>query len=477
MSDAQIKVLYGDSTASTLPPDILDITVRLVDCAVAVAGAYAQMIALDRQEQEGSEATDAILADLDAFQKHVDAGLTATVDELLQGELKQHGTEVVSTVLGMVNGWRSQYLGNLEAARGLIARRKAGLLGTMRAAIETFVLPLRQRSAERAVKRVLDGATYRDEMTCAVVSGFKLRMSVKDAEIEIPRKVRTLLGKGAKVQIGTKLSRIRKIEEPAVFALDDQVLLEAQVESHRAVAVMTKKVGAPQTIRLELAPVADGAAARGTRPDGEQAVIPETDGATVRALWESLQSEAERIVAGPAKLLAMTLDGDSVEAPRTLLAAVERVVEHYRPLISEIADRSPNVEELAIKHETADGKREEVWIKRAELGQRLATLPPEMLRRVGIPDLHTAGEVVPSTPPIPQRIADADAGAQSERIVLQPPPPPPAPPAGTPAPMGEAAEDISLLDLDMLVEEISAPAEPGEDDGCVEPPQVRSRPT
>ncbi len=476
LDDAATSVLYGDSTSSTLPPNILDIVVALVGCAVSVADSHVQITGLDKQERDGSAATDEILADLDAFQKHAELGLAATIKHSLRGELRHHGAEVVSTVLGMVDGWRSRYLGNLEEARGLIAKRRAALLASMRQAIDTFALPLAQASTEAVINRAFDGTAYRDEMTCTVVPGVRVRLSLADTELEVPRRLRTLLGKGAKMEIGTKLSRIRKIEEPAVFALDDQVIVEAHIESHRAQVHVTKKPGTPGGIKLELAPVADGAAARGTRADGEQAVVPESDAPLVLSLWKALQAEGKRIAASPARVLSLTLDDEEVEGPAALLATVERLVGHYRPTIAAIADRSPNVEELAIKHETADGKREEVWIKRAELGQRLATLPPEMLLRVGVPELHSGGKVVPSASPVPSPITEADGGDHSERIDVRPPPPPPKPPvgvgSGVPAKTDET-EDISLLDLDVLVEEISNPATV--EDGCVEPPRVRSR--
>ncbi|MEM6990107.1 MAG: hypothetical protein AAF721_06410, partial [Myxococcota bacterium] len=337
MGDAATKVLYGDSTASTLPPDILDVVVALVDCAVAVASAQVQITALEKQERDGSAATDEILADLDEFQKHTELGLASTIKKSLRGELQHHGAEVVSTVLGMVDGWRSRYLGNLEEARGLIAKRRASLLASMRQAIEVFILPLAQGASDRVVQRSFDGTSYRDELACAVVPGLNARLSLTDAEPEVPRRLRTLLGKGAKLEIGTKLSRIRKIEEPAVVSLDDQVIVEARIESHRAQVQMTKKPGGPAGIRLELAPVAEGAAARGTRPDGEQAVVPESDAPTVKALWAALAAEGERIAKSPARVLSVTLDGEEVEGPTALLSVVERLVAHYRPLVSGIA--------------------------------------------------------------------------------------------------------------------------------------------
>lgn len=479
---------------STLPPDILKRVVRFVDCAVAVAGAYSQVIELERQDDAGSKATDKILADLDAFQSHAELGLGAAVRQTLKGELQHHGTEVISSVVSRVDSWRSRYLGNLEEARGLIAGRRAKLIVSMQAAIEKLVLPLAQNPKDRVIRRVFDGTTYQDEMTTTLVPGLLARLSLSDAEPEVPRRLRTLLGKGAKIEIGTKLSRIRKIEEPAVFSLDDQIVLAAQIESHRAQITMAKKHGAPANMRLELATVSGGAAARGTRPDGEQAVVPQSDAPLVLALLTALLGEGERIANSPARLKSLSLDDTEVEGPAALLAVVERIIEHYRPLIAEIAERSPNAQELAIKLQKADGTREEVWIKRAELGQRLATLSPEMLLRVGIPELFAGGEFVRAVAPAaPQEISGADDGPHSERIVVSPPPPPQ--PSANPRPAGPRpvvpglpkpdessnalapgvpvpadAEDISLVDLDLLVGEISEAVE-----GCVEPPKIHSR--
>ena len=470
LADSGTKVLYGDSTESTLQPDILDVVVRLVNCVVAVATGYSEIVDLRKQEQEGSVSTDEILANLDGFQQHIEVGLEASVNEALRSDLRKHGDEVISTVRSMIDGWRSRYLGNLEQARGLIAKREAKLLQTMRGALVDFATPMRHRFTGRQIHRVLDGARYQDRMTCVIVPGLRVVFDATDSEPEVPRKLRTLLGKGAKLQIGSKLSRIRKIEEPAVFPLDDQVLLEASVEAQRVEVLLAKKSAPQTTMRLELVPVVDGGVAgRGTRPDGTQAMLQDGDAHVVRALWDSINGEGERIARSPASAATLTLNDAEVDTAAKMFEAVELLVNHYRPIIAEIADRSPNVEELAIKHETPDGKREEVWIKRAEVGERLATLRPEMLLRVGIPELHDGGPTAVQSP-IPKAIEHAHAGDRSERIVVAPPPPPP-PASGVPT--SEVTEDISLVDLDMLVDEMSGVSP--DDKACADPPQVHKR--
>jgi len=472
LADPGIKVLYGDSTESTLQPDILDVVVRLVDCIVAVASGYSEIVDLRKQEQEGSVSTDEILANLDIFQEHVEGGLESSVKKALRADLHKHGDEVISTVRSMIDGWRSRYLGNLEQARGLIAKREAKLVGEMRAALVNFATPMRHRLTGRRIHRLMDGSRYRDEMECVIVPGLRISFNATDEEPEVPRKLKTLLGKGAKLQIGSKLSRIRKIEEPAIFPMDDQILLEAEFESQRVQALLGKKNAPQTTIRLELVPVVDGGVAgRGTRPDGTQAMLQESDGPVMRMLWDALNAEAERVARSPATAIGLAFHDVELDTPAKMFEAVELLANHYRPIIAEIADRSPNVEELAIKHETPDGKREEVWIKRGEVGERLASLRPPMLKRVGIPELHDSHQpALPSPGPAPGAIKEAHAGDRSERIVVAPPPPPP-PSSGVPT--REVTEDISLVDLDMLVEEMSGGSP--DDKACTDPPVVRKR--
>src|SRR5262249_61419303 len=53
---------------------------------------------------------------------------------------------------------------------------------------------------------------------------------------------------------------------------------------------------------------------------------------------------------------------------------IERVVRLFAPIVTEIARRSPNREELSLKVETENGRREEIYLRKQELLTKLAPL-------------------------------------------------------------------------------------------------------
>lgn len=398
-----VTVLYGDSTPSTLPPDILDVITSLVDCGAVVASAYHELTELEQRERETSRWTDELLADLDRFQRQVESALSSTVAPASRREIQELGAETMDASMRTIDDSRRRTLGNLERDRTLIETRRKELMEGMRAALESFAMPLRTRMPRRIVGRMFDGRKYRDEALFEVVDGVRPRLSIEPDTSEAPRRLRTLLGKGARIQIGTRRRRLRKTEEPAVFTLDDQVILESGVAPEKGHLVLAKKHGAASRIRLELSATSEGhVTAYGTRPDGVRAKLPASDTEIVAALWSLLCNEGARVIARPAQLLSVGIDGRDAKDRDDMLRVVERIVEHYRPLVADIASRSPSTEELALKVVQADGRREEIWTRRVDLGRRLAALTPALRRRVDIPALHAAADRITTDAPAPE---------------------------------------------------------------------------
>lgn len=465
MTASGAKVLFGDSTPSSLPPDVLDVLAQLVQCVRDVGNGVGEITALLAECDEIGESTSIVVSELDAFLRQSEIGLRATASASISPELLQHGEEAIAGIRRMVEGWRRQYMARHESQNQNAARRTDEIQQNLTKAMERFLLPRRHDSKKRSLRHVLDGTSYIDTATIEPLDGVRLELALRDSEPEVPRKIRSLIGKGARVQIGTKLSRIRRNEEPAYFSLDDMVVLEAEVAHDRARLQLAKKPGS-EVFAFELVLAEDGMRGAGRRPDGVGAPLPITDRPVMEALWNALQSEARRIFAGPATLTKLVLQGEEVDGAGGLLDLAEHLVDLHRPMIRELAAHSPNDQELSIKIETADGRREEHWVRRDELAQHLLGLPDSVLARLAIPELYP--HVDPKA-----RIAAPGSGAihqphrgnDSERIDLG------EIAAGIPgAPTGEVTEDISLHDL-LLESDVSGL----DDDVYAGPTRVRSR--
>jgi hypothetical protein len=84
---------------------------------------------------------------------------------------------------------------------------------------------------------------------------------------------------------------------------------------------------------------------------------------------------AMRELGGKRKALAsLTLGGDAIEDQRLPSLLVQRVIEAMAPTVREIAARSGTEQELVIRRLLGDGRREERFIRRAELLEKLAPL-------------------------------------------------------------------------------------------------------
>lgn len=465
VTDHDVSVLLGDSTPSELPANILDTITEVVLCARDVATAFAEIELLERRRAESSRVIEAIVKELGGFARQTEVGIRATAKISARPELRAHGEEVVGAVSHMIQSWQQQYERKREATHAQIAARITELRAAMHHALERFLVPRRVDAPLQRFHRFFDGQRYLDTATVEPLSGIRITLGLSDPEVEVPRRLRSLVGKGNKIQVGTRRSRLRRTEEPVYQSLDDQVVLEAERGPGRLRLMLAKKPGVGDVLRLE---IKRGDAALGghvTRGEGEGIVSPIDDLPVFETLWKTLDGERDRILGCTAQLVEISLDGRRVEDAASVLAVAERLVDCHRATVSMLARHSPNSAELSIKLVTGDGKREEAWVRRDELAQHLLGLPAPLRSRLGMSELHAeVGD---------EDLAEAKTGVHlavgevieddSLRIELEPVS------DGVPgAPVSDLTQDISLIEV--LVDGGSS-----EDSGCIDATRVRVR--
>ncbi len=463
MTDHDARVLLGDSTPSELPANILDLVTGVVLCARDAATAFAEIEQLERRRAESTRVTEAIVKELGGFARQTEVGVRATAGASARPELRAHGEEVVAAVTRMIQGWQQHYERTREATHAQVGARITALRGAMHEALERFLVPRRVEAPLQRFHRFHDGQRYLDTATVEPLAGVRVTLSLSDAEPEVPRRVRSLLGKGHKLQVGTRRSLLRRSEEPVHLGLDDQVVLETERGPGRVRVVLAKKPGTAEAVRVEIRRGDGGLGGQVTRGEGETLTSPLEDQAVLEALWKALDEERYRIVACPAQLVEIALDGRRVEDAAAVLTVAERLVDCYRSTVGVLARHSPNAAELSIKIVTGDGKREEAWVRRSELAQHLLGLPAPLRRRFGIAELFEGVE---------EPVAGAKPGAFEEMHVVGEDDSIPIDVdvvgGGAPGvPVEDLTQDISLED--MLVDTGN------EDSGCIDATRVRMR--
>ncbi|CAN5226781.1 hypothetical protein BH09MYX1_BH09MYX1_37030 [soil metagenome] len=102
--------------------------------------------------------------------------------------------------------------------------------------------------------------------------------------------------------------------------------------------------------------------------------LEEDDVAIVEKLILALQVDVKDLYAHKEELLFAKLDDVDVVNGDRSLDLVTRLVEYFAPTVNEVARRSPSPQELSLKLEGDDGRREEVYLRKDELIKKLQPL-------------------------------------------------------------------------------------------------------
>ena len=217
-----------------------------------------------------------------------------------------------------------------------------------------------------------------------VFKGLRVRMS-----LEAPASARKVkaFARGVEIQLGMRKPFLRDVQ-PNRIQLDDLYLLGATVGPAGAELRLARKPSGEGVVHLGLGLQQGVVTAVGSLSEGEEFDVPSDDRAALSILWRGLITEVADASRAPAQILEIHLDRDRVTDADDVFAALQRVVEHYRPIVADLAAHSPNADELSIKIEVEEGHREEVFVYRADLAQHILALPP------GIRDSVTLRELV-----------------------------------------------------------------------------------
>ena len=448
---AQVRVLLGDSSPSQLPPNILDTLIEVCLYARDVSLAHEETVALWAELDAAEHSFADIAEQLQRFRRVGESGLLAAVKEASRDEMKQHGQQAVEALGRQVQGWLGQYEATRDKQVGALRQKIDALHQQMLASLDRFALPLRGQPTKRVLRRTLEEgkAHYLDVATLELLPGLRAELQLEDSETEQPRRLKSLVGKGRTLQVGTKKALIRRTEEPAHVNLDDLLIVAAQISRESVRLELAKKVAGPVTLRVGLGLSGEMVVGRGELPDGSGNALPTEDRETVRALWDAMRAEAERIIASPARSLGYVLRDEPVETPAGFVNVAERIVQTYRPIIAEIMAHSPNDQELTIKVELADRggeRREEKWIERKALAEHLSRVPEAFSTRLAVPEVFGTKALPRAAASLPREpVVDADLDDLATRAYAA------IPVEAAP----EHTDDISLTDLSLTDLEIA----------------------
>jgi hypothetical protein len=187
------------------------------------------------------------------------------------------------------------------------------------------------------------------------------------------------LAKGTSLKVAVKKSFFKGVVTAEPLAIDDYVISQVELAPGRATVCLRKKVTEPDVLVLTLVDAGPSKLATVEHPGNvdAEALSPELDAQDterlarlVAAVGDSLRGlhgQKERLV-------ELRLDDKDAMGGALVIEIVERFVTLFAPTVAEIARRSPNDAELSLKREHDGGRREEVYLRKADLVDKLQPL-------------------------------------------------------------------------------------------------------
>lgn len=221
-----------------------------------------------------------------------------------------------------------------------------------------------------------------------------------------PRKLGELCP-GMALQVGMKKAFLRSSLHPDIHTLDDFYLGEIELGPDSMEAHLRRKPDAPRDAYVVELDIDDAgrtiARVTNRREKGGEAEPFNSQGedvARLRELATVLRREVAPLVRRKRRLVSAHLDGHDMFERGLARQLFERIIARMAPIALAVAQHSPNPQELSLKVESDEGRREEIYLRKQELIEMVAPLPEEK-RALFRPLEFLPPAPTPSAPPPP----------------------------------------------------------------------------
>jgi hypothetical protein len=191
---------------------------------------------------------------------------------------------------------------------------------------------------------------------------------------------------GLTLQVGFKKAFLRSSLQPDIVALDELVIAGLELGPDSMEVRLRRRLDAPRDAFVLSVDPDDGTGGRAflvrvTRFDergtGEPFTLQGEESDRVIELSAVLRGECAALLGHKHRLLAASIDGHDVFERGLVGLLLQRIADRLAPVAFEVSRHSPNPHELSLKFEKDGGRREELYLRKADLLMMVATLPPE----------------------------------------------------------------------------------------------------
>jgi hypothetical protein len=400
-----MRYLYGDSVPFPPQYDLLAAVKIFIDQATIAAR-------MDAEGRTALETVDAEAVNRARAAESLESAHVAVMHALGaattggQPLIVDYARRVQDFAAAIVVATKQDAGGEAQRARDA-ARAKAEQARTVtRKCLETILVAMRLPVSESRIVMEIEGQTN-DFQTAFVHGGgiatsFALSVDMLP-DWQKPRRISDF-AQAVTLPVGLKRSLFKRTLTYEPVTLDDFFIGGFDLEDGAVELKLRRKPNEPDVLVFKLSETDSGYSAVVEHPgeSGAEGLEPVLDPGSTKELERFitlLRSACGPVVAHKSNLLGVTLNGQDVFDDGLVPQLLSVIVQRLAPTVAEISRRSASPVELTLKTEDDEGKRQEVYVKKAELFAKLETVPPAS--RAIFEPLRAALEARPETPPPP----------------------------------------------------------------------------
>jgi len=431
------QYLFGDSEPFPEHYDFLAALKGFVSCA---SRTLALQYEADELERTLGDQAQYNLYALEAVQKFFNGLVDAVSERAARSAAPQavgpYANSLIEQIEGMAEQARSMHARDIDDNQLRVTSAIRDKRAEMREVLSTYMLggPLPVESW--AISLELAGTTPHGQAIITypgeILAAYALDVA-RDDRWSRPRRVADLMT-GMNLQVGFKKAFLRSSLLPDLMLLDEFFVSGVELGPDSADIRLRRKIDQTRdSFFISLEPVDGSSTERITRYDEKETAETPHQSATedavrIEAFVDVLRSECETLTEHKKRLLWAQLDGRDVLETGIVQSLFERIVDRIAPLAAEVSRRSPSPNELSLKVERPDGRREELYVRKKELSAMVTPLPFEaqmMFQRLAIfsPESTPGGVPAASSAPTPSSPPPA-AGPSSPPPASRSTPPP-----------------------------------------------------
>ncbi|HEY8040582.1 MAG TPA: hypothetical protein VIF15_12340 [Polyangiaceae bacterium] len=380
-----MRYLYGDSVP--FPPQYDFLAALEVFCgqAARVVRLDAEARALKKAADEGAMQRGRAVDELEAFHREAIGALRDGAKDSLQVLVREYVQQLGELAQRIVDEQRRQALQISDREQKTTMTECTHRRAEVRDALEKLLVAVRLPVSEAQITMVLDegrndfAAVFSHEGD--LMASFTLAGEDVD-EWRVARHVRDF-APGLTLPVGVKRSLFKRTVAPETIPLDDYLVGGFDLRDDRAELRLRKRADLPDSLVFSVRRLEDRVTAEVHHPgdaeaeSGLPAVLDGSSAGEIERLWQLLRSAVAPVLARKRRLVKLMLNGEDVADHDLGTKVVALIVSAIAATVSEIARRSPNAHELSLKVENDTGRREEIYLRKAQLVSALSGVTPK----------------------------------------------------------------------------------------------------